>query len=52
VNPAGKVFLGGVDFTGGESVAIHVLAGSAFVYGTITDNRTNAPNIEFARPVR
>jgi PKD repeat protein len=42
-------FLDGYVFTGNESVVATVTAGSAHVYGTVADNTTNDPSIQFAR---
>jgi len=33
----------------GDIVQLSVIAGSAVVYGTTTDDRTNDPAIQFAR---
>ncbi|MEO6323522.1 MAG: PKD domain-containing protein [Thermoanaerobaculia bacterium] len=41
-------FLEGYAFTGNESIVVSVGSGSAFVYGTVADNRTNDPSIQFA----
>jgi hypothetical protein len=47
--PSSSGFLLGLALTGGESIAIRVTAGSAFLYGATTDNKTNDPSIQFAR---
>jgi hypothetical protein len=44
-------FLLGLVLTGGESIAIRITSGSAFLYGATTDNTTNDPSIQFARRV-
>lgn len=44
-------FLLGLTLTGGESIAIRMTSGSAFLYGATTDNKTNDPSIQFARRV-
>ena len=43
------VFLDGYAITGGETISFEVTAGSAFVYGSTTDNVTNDPSVQFAR---
>lgn len=45
---AGVDFLEGAVLQGNESVGVSVQAGSAFVYGTVADNMTNDPSIQFA----
>jgi hypothetical protein len=35
--------------TGGETITFQVTAGSAFVYGSTTDNTTNDPSVQFVR---
>jgi len=37
--------------TGGESIAIRINSGSAFIYGATTDNKTYDPSIQFARRI-
>jgi len=44
-------FLEGFVLTGGETISIELTAGSAFVYGSTTDNVTNDPSVQFARRV-
>lgn len=44
-------FLLGQALSGGESIAIDITSGTAFVYGATTDNTTNDPSIQFARRV-
>lgn len=46
-----RIFLLGQQLIGGESIAIAVTSGSAFLYGATTDNKTNDPSIQFARRV-
>ena len=41
--------LDGYTFTGGETLSFQVTEGSAFVYGSTTDNVTNDPSQQFAR---
>lgn len=43
-----EAFLEGAVLQGNESVNVSVQAGSAFVYGTVADNTTNDPSIQFA----
>jgi hypothetical protein len=47
--PSSSVFLDGFNLVGGETITIDVTAGSAFVYGSTTDNTTNDPSVQFAR---
>lgn len=49
--PTSAGFLGGFALTGGEAITVHVNSGTAFVYGATTDNKTNDPSIQLARPV-
>jgi uncharacterized protein YjdB len=49
--PSSSQFLLGHVLTGGESIAIRVTSGSAFLYGATTDNKTNDPSIQFAQSV-
>jgi len=39
-------FLLGYGLSGGETISVSVMAGGALVYGTVTDNATNAPSIQ------
>ena len=41
-------FLGGMPIRSNESISITVGSGSAVVYGSTTDNKTNDPNIQYA----
>lgn len=43
--------LEGFVLTGGETLSFEVTHGSAFVYGSTTDNKTNDPSVQFARRV-
>lgn len=43
--------LDGYILTGGETIAIQVTAGSAFIYGATTDNTTQDPSVQFARRI-
>ena len=43
--------LDGYVLTGGETISFDVTSGSAFVYGATTDNTTNDPSVQFARPI-
>ena len=40
--------LDGYALTGGETITLAVTSGSAFIYGSTTDNTTNDPSIQFA----
>lgn len=42
-------FLLGYALSGGESIAIRMTGGSAFIYGATTDNKTNDPSLQFVR---
>ena len=44
-------FLDGLALSGGETISFDVTAGSAFVYGSTTDNITNDPSVQFARTI-
>lgn len=44
-------FLDGLVLTGGESIAITMTQGSAFLYGATTDNVTNDPSVQLARRI-
>jgi hypothetical protein len=48
---ASSLVLDGFVLTGGETITIQVTAGSAFVYGSMTDNTTQDPSVQFARKV-
>ncbi len=43
--------LDGYVLTGGETITVQITAGSAFVYGSTTDNTTQDPSVQFARKV-
>jgi len=43
--------LDGYVLTGGETITIQITSGSAFVYGSTTDNTTQDPSVQFARKV-
>jgi len=43
--------LDGYALTGGETISFDVTSGNAFIYGATTDNTTNDPSVQFARPV-
>jgi uncharacterized protein YjdB len=43
--------LDGYILTGGETIAIQLTAGSAFIYGATTDNTTQDPSVQFARRI-
>jgi len=46
-----SVILDGYTLTGGETITIQITSGSAFVYGSTTDNTTQDPSVQFARKV-
>jgi uncharacterized protein YjdB len=39
----------GYTLTGGETITFSVDAGSVFIYGATTDNKTNDPSVQFAK---
>ena len=43
--------LDGYVLTGGETITFDVTSGSAFIYGSTTDNTTNDPSTQFATPL-
>ncbi|HEV7486110.1 MAG TPA: hypothetical protein VGQ65_10545 [Thermoanaerobaculia bacterium] len=43
--------LDGYALTGGETITIQITSGSAFVYGSTTDNTTQDPSVQFAKKV-
>jgi uncharacterized protein YjdB len=43
--------LDGYALTGGETIVVQMTAGSAFVYGSTTDNTTQDPSVQFAKKV-
>jgi uncharacterized protein YjdB len=43
--------LEGYVLTGGETITIQITSGSAFVYGSTTDNTTQDPSVQFAKRV-
>jgi len=43
--------LDGYALVGGETITIQVTAGSAFIYGSTTDNTTQDPSVQFAKKV-
>lgn len=44
-------FLEGLALTGSETISFEVTSGSAFIYGSTTDNITNDPSVQFARRI-
>ncbi len=46
------VMLDGYTLAGGETITFDVTSGSAFIYGSTTDNTTNDPSVQFARKVQ
>lgn len=49
--PGSAAFLGGYALTGGETITVNVTSGSAFIYGSTTDNITNDPSVQIARKI-
>jgi hypothetical protein len=43
--------LDGYALVGGETITIQITSGSAFVYGSTTDNTTQDPSVQFAKKV-
>ncbi len=48
---AATAMLDGYVLTGGETITIQVTAGSAFIYGSTTDNTTQDPSVQFAHRI-
>jgi uncharacterized protein YjdB len=46
-----STILDGYVLIGGETISVQITAGSAFVYGSTTDNTTQDPSVQFARKV-
>jgi hypothetical protein len=44
-------FLEGLALTGNETLTFEVTSGSAFIYGSTTDNITNDPSVQFAHRI-
>ena len=49
VQSSASQFLMGTPLNAGESVLVEVVEGSAFLYGTTTDNTTNDPSLQIAQ---
>jgi hypothetical protein len=45
------VILDGYVLIGGETITVQMTSGSAFVYGSTTDNTTQDPSVQFARKI-
>ena len=43
--------LEGYALVGGETITIQITSGSAFIYGSTTDNTTQDPSVQFAKRV-
>ncbi|HET8774699.1 MAG TPA: Ig-like domain-containing protein [Thermoanaerobaculia bacterium] len=43
--------LDGYTVTGGETITLTVTSGSAYIYGSTTDNTTNDPSVQFAHRI-
>ena len=43
--------LEGYALVGGETITIQITSGSAFIYGSTTDNTTQDPSVQFAKKV-
>jgi uncharacterized protein YjdB len=48
---ASAPMLDGYVLTGGETISFNVVSGSAFLYGSTTDNTTNDPSLELAQKI-
>jgi hypothetical protein len=46
-----STILDGYVLVGGETIVVQVTAGSAFIYGSTTDNTTQDPSVQFAKKV-
>ena len=46
-----STILDGYTLVGGETITIQITSGSAFVYGSTTDNTTQDPSVQFAKKI-
>jgi len=46
-----SAILDGYALVGGETITVQITAGSAFVYGSTTDNTTQDPSVQFVRKI-
>lgn len=51
VQPGAATMLDGYALTGEETITIAITSGSAFIYGSTTDNITQDPSVQFARKI-
>lgn len=51
IQPGSTTMLDGYVLTGEETISIAVTSGSAFVYGSTTDNITQDPSVQFAKRI-
>jgi len=47
--PASSQMLDGYVLVGGETISFQITSGTAFIYGSTTDNTTNDPSVQLAR---
>ncbi|HEX3067916.1 MAG TPA: hypothetical protein VHX14_05030, partial [Thermoanaerobaculia bacterium] len=51
VQPGSAAMLEGYALTGEETISIAIVSGSAFIYGSTTDNTTQDPSVQFAKRI-
>ncbi|MEA2163469.1 MAG: hypothetical protein QOK37_1596 [Thermoanaerobaculia bacterium] len=51
VQPGAATMLDGYALTGEETITIAITSGSAFIYGSTTDNITQDPSVQFAKKI-
>ncbi len=51
IQPGSAAMLDGYVLTGEETISIAITSGSAFIYGSTTDNTTQDPSVQFAKKI-
>jgi len=51
IQPGSAAMLDGYVLTGEETISIAITSGSAFIYGSTTDNTTQDPSVQFAKRI-
>jgi len=51
IQPGSATMLDGYALTGEETITIAISSGSAFIYGSTTDNTTQDPSVQFAKRI-
>jgi uncharacterized protein YjdB len=51
IQPGSATMLDGYALTGEETISIAITSGSAFIYGSTTDNTTQDPSVQFAKRI-